>query len=53
MSDNKITQDQLEPNVMEEIESGIGDLSTLSTENKDSLVAAVNEIYNKIINERS
>ena len=47
MSDNKITQDQLEPNVMEELESGIGDLSTLSTENKDSLVAAVTEIYGK------
>ena len=53
MSDNNITQDQLEPNVIEELESGIGDLSTLSTENKDSLVAAINEIYNKIINERS
>ena len=49
MSDNKITQDQLEPNVMEELESGIGDLSTLSTENKDSLVAAVTEIYGKNI----
>ena len=49
MSDNKITQDQLEPNVMEELESGIGDLSTLSTENKDSLVAAVTEIYGKSI----
>ena len=49
MSDNKITQDQLEPNVMEELESGIGDLSTLSTENKDSLVAAVTEIYGKDI----
>ena len=47
MSDNKITQDQLESNVMEELESGIGDLSTLSTENKDSLVAAVTEIYGK------
>ena len=47
MSDNNITQDQLEPNVMEELESGIGDLSTLSTENKDSLVAAVTEIYGK------
>jgi hypothetical protein len=32
---------------MEELESGIGDLSTLSTENKDSLVAAVTEIYGK------
>ena len=49
MSDNKITQDQLEPNVMEELESGIGDLSALSTENKDSLVAAVTEIYGKSI----
>ena len=49
MSDNNITQDQLEPNVMEELESGIGDLSTLSTENKDSLVAAVTEIYGKSI----
>ena len=49
MSDNKITQDQLEPNVMEELESGIGDLSVLSTENKDSLVAAVTEIYGKSI----
>ena len=49
MSDNKITQDQLEPNVMEELESGIGDLNTLSTENKDSLVAAVTEIYGKNI----
>ena len=49
MSDNKITQDQLEPNVMEELESGIGDLSTLSTENKGSLVAAVTEIYGKSI----
>ena len=49
MSDNKITQDQLEPNVIEELESGIGDLSTLSTENKDSLVAAVTEIYGKNI----
>ena len=49
MSDNKITQDQLEPNVMEELESGIGNLSTLSTENKDSLVAAVTEIYGKNI----
>ena len=49
MSDNKITQDQLEPNVMEELESGIGDLNALNTENKDSLVAAVTEIYGKSV----
>lgn len=28
--------------------SGIGDITTLSTENKNTLVAAINELYNKV-----
>lgn len=33
------------PNVYEQILNNIGDLSNLETENKDSLVGAINEIY--------